>query len=86
MEVKEAIKFFKGAQNIVNERGYINISSERLLQTISFLQEGNKYKTLLEEIKNEFGNGILENDNGIGVQLKNLIEILESKYFPEEGR
>jgi len=51
---------------------------------IHILREGKKYKIIMEELKKEYGNGILENDYGIGVQLFNLIEILEQKYFPKE--
>ena len=48
---------------------------------IECLQQGEAYEKIVEEMRNEFGNGILENEGGIGVQLKNLIEILEQKYL-----
>ena len=39
------------------------------------------YKGIVEEIENDFGNGILQNENGFGVKLEHLIEIKKQKFF-----
>ncbi len=52
-------------------------------EIIDLLQQGEKYKQMVDELENFYGNGILENEGGFGVQLKNLIEILKQKYSPK---
>jgi len=64
-------------------RGMVEMIKDKYFPK-DLLQQGKKYKIIIEELKKEYGNGILENDYGIGVQLFNLIEILEQKYFPKE--
>ena len=36
-------------------------------------KENKAYRGIVEEIKNNFGNGILQNENGFGIKLEHLI-------------
>jgi len=60
-------------------------NSKELRKIIALLQRGEKYEMIVEEIDNEFGDGILQNENGFGVKLEHLIEIKKQKYFPKEA-
>lgn len=44
-------------------------------------RENEAYEGIVEEIENDFGNGILQNENGFGVKLEHLIEIKKQKYL-----
>jgi len=99
MEAKEEIEFIKEFleyarknQDIPIHDRYIHNGTflvndaESLKQVISLLQQGEAYRQIIEELVNEYGDDILENDYGLVVQLKNLIEILKGKYFPKEAK
>jgi|LSQX01.1.fsa_nt_gb hypothetical protein len=47
-------------------------------------KENETYKGIIKEIENDFGNGILQNENGFGVKLEHLIEIKKQKYLGGE--
>jgi len=84
-ELELAIDYLKQLRHDQwKEYGYINQAVPIIIEKLQLFQQGEKYKIIIEELKKEYGNGILENDYGIGVQLFNLIEILEQKYFPKE--
>jgi len=84
METKEAIELLENDQLL---------DVEIIKKYVALLQQGEAlkaenvelkaYKQIVKELKEFYGNGILENEGGIGVQLKNLIEILEQKYLKE---
>ena len=82
METKEAIKLL-GMWKI---QRFTKPTKKEIEGFIGCLEQGGAYEKIVEEMRNEFGNGILENEGGIGVQLKNLIEILEQKYLKEERK
>jgi len=79
MEVKHLIIFME-RQKLKFEGVY----PDEIDEVISLLQQGERYQQIVGELKEFYGNGIVENEGGFGVQLKNLIEILEGKYFPKE--
>ena len=87
--IREAIPFIDTAIIILNRLiGTFEVETygkealkKEIEGFIECLQQGEAYEKIVEEMRNEFGNGILENEGGIGVQLKNLIEILEQKYL-----
>ena len=85
METKEAIEFVKDEVILANnDLGvYIIIKRDNVIE---LLQQGEKYKQIIEELEQFYGNGILENECGLGVQLKNLIEILKQKYLKEVNK
>ena len=95
-EIKEAIMFLENTIYMCirgeNEMpGYKVKYNHWINKVIALLQQGEAlkvenvelkaYKQIVKELKEFYGNGILENEGGIGVQLKNLIEILEQKYL-----
>ena len=59
---------------------------QNLNKIVYLLMQGEKYKRIIDELKNDFGDGIVENPyNGIGCKLSQMIEIIGQKYFPEEA-
>ena len=52
-----------------------------VLEKDKIRKELEAYKGIVGEIENDFGNGILQNENGFGVKLEHLIEIKKQKYF-----
>ena len=68
--------------------GIFNKQNQRYIKKINTFkklkQENEAYKGIVEEIENDFGNGILQNENGFGVKLEHLIEIKKQKYLGGE--
>jgi hypothetical protein len=83
MEVKEAVNFLR-----VNLKGIRCTEPHRIANLLESMESENKvlkqeneaYKGIVEEIANDFGDGILQNENGFGVKLEHLIEIKKQKY------
>jgi len=63
-----------------------NADRNKSREVIELLEQGEAYRQLVKELKEFYGNGIVENECGLGVKLFNLIEILEGKYFPKEAK
>ena len=92
METKEAIKLIKILKDALYEAYLIGKTyvggtegfQKNIDDIISLLEQGEAYRGIVKELKEFYGNGIVENECGFGVQLFNLIEILEGKYFPKE--
>ena len=80
MDYKEAIEFL---DDIFSKCKLKKCNLYNLNKIIYLLEQGEAYRQIVKELKEFYGNGILENECGIGVQLKNLIEILEQKYLKE---
>ena len=82
MEVKEAIELLSSERD---DYSYppIKDAYNSVILLLRQGEENKKYKPIVGELKVFYGNGILENEGGIGVQLKNLIEMLEQKYLKE---
>jgi len=97
MEVKEAIKILSEVTNYdSDDEPLVELEHLQVEDIISLLQQGETlkveneelkaYKLIVKELKEFYGNGILENEGGFGVQLFNLIEILEGKYLEKEAK
>ena len=89
MEVDDAIKNMK----MFHFKNLPRFKPE-LIELLKSLQAENKrlkkenkaYKGIVEEIENDFGNGILQNENGFGVKLEHLVEIKKQKYLGGENK
>ena len=95
MEVNEAIELISQLLNTdwdndVDENGRsYKKTREDLISLLKSLESENKklkqeneaYKGIVGEIENDFGNGILQNENGFGVKLEHLVEIKKQKFF-----
>jgi len=96
MEVKEAIKFLEELKTIIqdddNNLNMTDYGYKKMDMTIDLLKslkdenkklkrENEAYKGIVEEIANDFGDGILQNENGFGVKLEHLVEIKKQKYL-----
>ena len=79
----KALKILKQAQKDEDKKECIRYQTMyRLKRENKKLKQENKaYKGIVEEIENDFGNGILQNENGFGVKLEHLIEIKKQKYL-----
>ena len=99
MEAKRAINFLKELKTIIqdddNNLNMTDYGYKKMDMTIDLLKslkdenkklkkENKAYKGIVEEIENDFGNGILQNENGFGVKLEHLVEIKKQKYLGGE--
>jgi hypothetical protein len=68
-------EFYKQSKEIKNLLKSMEAENKKLKK------KNEAYKGIVEEIENDFGNGILQNENGFGVKLEHLIEIKKQKFF-----
>ena len=82
----KALKMLKQAQKDENKKECIRYQTMYRLkrENKKLKQENEAYKGIIKEIENDFGNGILQNENGFGVKLEHLVEIKKQKYLGGE--
>ena len=96
ISVDKAIEFLEELKTIIqdddNNLNMTDYGYKKMDMTIDLLKslkdenkklkrENEAYKGIVEEIANDFGDGILQNENGFGIKLEHLIEIKKEKYL-----
>ena len=95
MDTKEAIEFLSEEIERLKDwnrmqEGYLSkptktdIYRGKLIQVISLLQQGEKYKQMWEEFDDEYGVHGFEIEDTY-FRIRNLMEKIEQRYFPKEG-
>ena len=85
MEVKEAIEFVREIKHSGNGYGNSYISDfNKLKDIISLLQQGDKYREMLEDIRLECNDTLIEFPKSkITYSFNDIFKMFKQKYFPK---
>jgi len=85
MEIKEAIEFVREIKHSGNGYGNSYISDfNKLKDIISLLQQGDKYREMLEDIRLECNDTLIEFPKSkITYSFNDIFKMFKQKYFPK---
>ena len=58
---------------------------QNLNQIVYLLVQGEKYRQIVNELENDFGDGVMEGEDGFDCKFATIIYTIKQKYFPEEA-